>query len=119
MPSTKRSFALFFSLFATTAALGGACSVMQFDSSSNRSTPEFGVDGSTGGGGIDDTGQDAGPIDIPTPDASVKGTPTFTQLCGGGCMTSDESIGCSIAMNPDPAAKISCQIVATDTGPSS
>jgi hypothetical protein len=118
MPSSNRSFCPFFFLLATTAALSGACSV-QFDASVNLSTEdESGATGSTGAGAAGGGNVDAGDISLPTQKPPFDGAASFTNLCGDGCMSGDESIGCSTAMAPENNAKISCQIVPTPSGTS-
>jgi hypothetical protein len=120
MASSKRSFHLFSLLLATTAALSSACARLDLNYDRSNSVPvvDSGAGGSTSTGAAGTGAQDAGDISLPPQEHPFDGTPTFMNLCGGGCMTSDVSIGCSTAMNPENETSISCQIVPTEDGAS-
>jgi len=73
------------------------------------SSSENGTGGGSGGGG----GM-GGAIVLPTPQPPPDTMDSFTNLCGGGCMTNDTSLGCGNTMNPDGTEAVSCQIIATN-----
>jgi hypothetical protein len=68
----------------------------------------------TGGG----TGGFTGDIDFPSPNPAPDGNTSYTELCGGGCMSSESALGCTVATNPEGAPQASCQIVPTTNGAS-
>jgi hypothetical protein len=123
MPSTKRSFHPLFFLLATTAALNGACTLnfgTSFDLAAAMEDPSD-TNGGNGGatsGTVGVGGDGQIPIPTPTPHPPPDGQTSFAHLCGDGCMTGSESLGCGIAMNPDGSSQISCQIVLLNEGAS-
>jgi hypothetical protein len=125
MASTKRFLTPLFLLSSLAAAsvLGGACSI-QGDAAFLRATVADDEDHFSSGEGMPPEppsgGGTGGTSDIafPAPNPAPDGNTSYTQLCGGGCMSSDSAIGCGVAMNPDGTPQVSCQIVPTPNGAS-
>jgi len=118
MAHTKRSPTRLslFTWLVCASVLGSACSMsLEADfvaSNETNDTNTSGGNGSTGAGG-------GSGIELPGPShPAPSGKSSFTELCGGGCMTDESAIGCTIPMSPDSNPVVSCQIVPTEAGAS-
>jgi hypothetical protein len=116
MASFKRFSRMFlgFSLLATTSIIGGACSV--------ELSADFAAEGGDGtqndfanSSGATTGGGSSGVL-LPPP-IDQAGSSSFMSMCGGGCMSGDKSISCSLPTGPDNPPSTSCQIVPTEGGP--
>ncbi|UQA61010.1 hypothetical protein [Polyangium aurulentum] len=81
-----------------------------------------GIGGNKGEGTSgDNSGTGAyGPVDVTDPTPPPSGGYPFADLCGGGCMSDDGALGCSLSgKDPDdePGPRVSCQIVPESDGP--
>jgi len=116
MASFKPSFQPRVLSLLLAAALGGACSI----------NLEADANFSANAGDQEDNAASSMPLPPPTTEDPLKPPPpapptaktSFADLCGGGCMTGDQAIGCTTAMNPESTSQISCQIVSRETGAS-
>jgi hypothetical protein len=115
MASLKRFSSMFFgfSLLAVGAIVGGACSVKLDTSMGYERSDNDNFAGSVGAGS--GGGSEEGVLVPPPNDQSIA--TSFSDRCGGGCMSGDKSIACALPMNPDNPPDMSCQVVPTQNGP--
>lgn len=103
-----------FSLLATGSLINEACSVQFGDATAlKEGLPD---DNNFSGVGATSGGTGSSGIPLPPPMDAIDAS-TFMDLCGGGCMSGDKSISCSLPGNPDNPPSTSCQIMPTENGP--
>src|SRR5689334_11571977 len=101
MASFKRFSRLFFgfSLLAAGSFISEACSVqLSADLAAERTGAKEGDDFSNGVGAT--SGGSGSGVVLPTPDKGGDAS-TFTNMCGGGCMSEDPLFGCPKSPNPE------------------
>lgn len=104
-----------FSLLTMGSMLTEACGVQ----SDSLSAPEASrvEDNSASTSGSTSGGNEGEGVVLPSPPEDQAGGSSFVNLCGGGCMTGDKTISCTLPTGPDNPPSTSCQIVPTETGP--
>ena len=117
MPSFKRFSRLLlgFSLLATGSLVNEACSTQFSADMAARAGGTFEEDDASSSNEGMTTGGNTGVL-LPPP-MDQTGISSFMNQCGGGCMTGDKSISCTLPTNPDNPPSSSCQIIPTETGP--
>jgi hypothetical protein len=117
MASSQRfSHLLFgFSLLAMSSFVNEACSV-QFSDALGTGVRFEDPDNTSTGGGTTSGEETSSGIPLPSPPKNSVDSSSFMNMCGGGCMSGDNSISCALPGNPENPPNTSCQIVPTETG---
>jgi hypothetical protein len=104
-----------FSLLAAAVVIDGACSVkLSADLAGQATGQKEGDDFSNNASGA--TGGGSSGVLVPPSMEQADGS-SYMGYCGGGCMSGDKSISCSLPTNPGDPSNTTCQIVATNDGP--
>jgi hypothetical protein len=104
-----------FSLLATVAIISGACSAdLSAELAGKTIGKNEGEEFSSSPGGA--TGGGTPGVLVP-PHMDQADVSSYMNRCGGGCMSGDKSIACSVPTNPGNPPSSTCQIIPTELGP--